>query len=475
MTDISFSRRALLQAMFYGGGAVFLAACGGGSSSTTGSGDVPADPTLPTPKPPIEPEPLLKEFPLKPGPLFSIGELVKSDVDGIFIPEGFSIRRVAVSGTAPAGGLFNGKIDYIWHGFPDGGAVFPAAEDGGWVYVSNSETVTAGGVGALRFDRNGNLIDAYRILRGTRRNCAGGATPWGTWLSCEEVADGYVYECDPLGTPATAVKYPALGVFNHEAAAVDMETRTVFLTEDEGDGRLYRFVSSGTVSGINGREALDLQNGVLQVLEVEGFENGGYLEDLELARRVCRVRWVEVVEPGRAQGTVRKQIERNTGVGAPGTRFPGGEGIWMQHLPADARPRLPGAKYPLRAVAFFATKGDNRVYALDIDNDLLEVVFDNQQLEGVSEPFADVDNVTVSPAGDVIVAEDGDAMRLMVVHPNKGAKILVRVPGGGSELTGPAFTPDGSRLYFSSQRGPRPIGFGVTYELTIPEAFRNGS
>ena len=75
----------------------------------------------------------------------------------------------------------------------------------------------------------------------------------------------------------------------------------------------------------------------------------------------------------------------------------------------------------------------------------------------------------------MIVAEDGDAMRLMVMIPNQPAKILLQVPGGESELTGPAFTADGSRLYFSSQRGPVNLGipwFGTTYELTIPEEYR---
>ena len=64
----------------------------------------------------------------------------------------------------------------------------------------------------LRFDARGELIDSYPICTGTTNNCAGGPTPWGTWLTCEEIDEGLVYECDPTGRQL-AVPAPALGVF----------------------------------------------------------------------------------------------------------------------------------------------------------------------------------------------------------------------------------------------------------------------
>lgn len=453
------SRRDFLRYVFLTAGAAgvpaWLTACGDGDSAAGGSPDG-------------------REFTILPGPLAGIGELVDTGVDGIRAPEGFGVRVVAKHLSHPVSGLFDplGLTGYHWHQAPDGGACF-AADDGGWVYVSNSETEPRGGAGALRFDAQGTIVDAYRILDDTRRNCAGGATPWRTWLSCEETGDGLVYECDPFGTPDGAVARPALGVFNHEAVAVDMTTRTVFLTEDAGDGRLYRFVADASDVDASGAVTrLRMQNGRLQVMNIAGYENGGYAADDALLHTLHRTSWLDVVSPEAAQSGVRANPAAG-GMAVPGTVFKGGEGIWLYEVPSALRSVPPGGSRPTRALVFFACKGDNRVFAYDVDNDLIESVFDNAS---IAPAFDDVDNVVVGPAGDVIVAEDGEAMRLMVVLPNRPAKTLLQVTLGGSELTGPAFSPDGSRLYFSSQRGPNlalgNTGTGVTYELTIPERFR---
>ena len=160
------------------------------------------------------------------------GPLGAPDENGVRLPEGFRSRIVA-RGEQPVAGT-----GYRWHLASDGMATFPDAR-GGFVLVSNSETIE-GGASAILFDRAGEPRDAYRILAGTTQNCSGGATPWGSWLSCEEVEDGRVWECDPAGRER-AVAHPAMGVFKHESAAVDARRKHVYLTEDLVDGGLYRY------------------------------------------------------------------------------------------------------------------------------------------------------------------------------------------------------------------------------------------
>lgn len=358
----------------------------------------------------------------------------------MLVPAGFTVREVARSGRRAVPGA-----DYAWHPAPDGGAVF-AVDDGGWIYVSNSEmpAVGSGGAGALRFDTRGKLIDSYAIARGTTNNCAGGPTPWGTWLSCEEIPFGLVHECDPAGE-RPAVRRPALGAFTHEAAAVDPVHGHIYLTEDMPDGCLYRFVPDRYPAG--GRA--DLDSGRLEAALVTGRD----------PRQTRPVRWARVPDPlprGRLFGLVSGTPTRWQVDGA--ARFDGGEGCWYH-----------------AGVVYFSTKGDNRIWALDTDRQLLDLVYDRRRDDGFDPAIHDVDNVTVSRGGDILVAEDGAEMRLVVVGPGVQPFELVNIRGHrGSEITGPGFSPDGSRLYFSSQRGPAGDSRdGRTYEMRGP--FFNGA
>ncbi|MBU0788973.1 MAG: PhoX family protein [Gammaproteobacteria bacterium] len=368
--------------------------------------------------------------------LGTIGPLGEPDGNGIRLPAGFSSRIVARSGVPILGDILGGLLPplYTWHTFPDGGATF-AADDGGWVYVSNSESVP-GGVGALRFDAQGNIIDAYSICTGTITNCAGGPTPWGTWLTCEEVDNGRVVECAPFGRARDAQERRALGIFKHEAAAVDPAGKAVYMTEDDSDGRLYRFACSELDWPADAARP-GLEDGELQVARLRDF-------DYETAMPGIRwgVEWVAVADPTAKQNSQRRPED---------TRFRRGEGMWFTN-----------------GIVYFTTTSDKRLWAYDTVGGTVEIVYDTV-LGGLDPVINGPDNITTTGAGDVLIAEDNEqASRIVIVTPDGAVLPLLQLIGQDrSEITGPAFSPDGTRLYFSSQRGG-PLSGGLTYEITGP-------
>jgi hypothetical protein len=382
------------------------------------------------------------------------GALLPPDANGLELPQGFSSRKLATA-YQPVLKANGSSTGYVWPRAPDGGGVIPQA-NGGWIYVSNSEIPIVadectsnptsdfcgeqGGCSAIAFDKDGQVLNAYAILQGTNNNCAGGVTPWGTWLSCEENFAGFVYECDPTGLNQP-LRLPAMGQFSHEAAAVDPIGKAIYLTEDTADGAFYRFRPANWPT--HGRP--DLRVGTLEVavvgsnpptripygssIQIPGLDPDDQPIPAEIVEsNPGAVTWQVVANPAGAPVECRYQVPT-------AAVFKGGEGCWYDD-----------------GLVFFTCKGSNRVWAYDTVAATMEIVYDPSAV-GASTPLTGVDNLVVhADSRDLFIAEDGGNMEVVLItHESRELSPFLRYSVPHSEVCGVAFDPSGTRLYFASQ------------------------
>jgi len=319
-----------------------------------------------------------------------------------------------------------------------------------------------GGTTTVVYDTNQRAVRRQFVsLAGTIRNCAGGPTPWNSWLTCEETVQrandafardhGYVFEVPATATMQRATPRPikAMGRFNHEAVAVDPDTGIVYLSEDRDNGLLYRFLPDE-----HGELA---KGGRLQCCCVRGHDgldtrNWGKGPEIAPGTRF-EVEWMDLDDIDAPDDTLR---ERGFADGA--ACFAREEGMWWGD----------GAFYVACTNGGKNQKGQVWRYAPSPYEGTDREADQPGTMELFVEPndtavLENADNLTVAPWGDVIACEDGPGTDTLVGITSEGQFYkLGRNAMSNSELAGAVFSPDGSTLFMNIQHE------GLTLAITGP-------
>lgn len=410
------------------------------------------------------------------------GPLV-DDPHGLFdLPRGFSYRVISRAGERMADGLVvPGKMDGMGCFDLGGGRVAlvrnhemrrpdtaeSAFAGGGPVPDKAFDSVDgvplAGGTTTIVYDtRSGRTERQHLSLAGTLWNCAGGVTPWGSWLSCEESIEragrphGWVFEVPAAGTGlADPVPLEGLGRFRHEAAAVDPVSGIVYLTEDRPDSLFYRFLPDrpGRLAAGGRLQALALADGTTDT-------RNGADAPLFAPSAWKDARWIDLDGTDSPEDDLR---QRGHAQGA--ALFARGEGIHYGAGPEG------GELYFTCTSGGRAGLGQIMRYrpGTGAGSGRLQLFLESRDRRVID--FAD--NLTVSPHGHLIVCEDKSSARLQAdalntnflkgVTPEGLCYTLGRnAHAERAELAGVCFSPDGGTLFVNIYTP------GITLAITGP-------
>jgi secreted PhoX family phosphatase len=447
---------------------------------------------------------------LRGGALGGLGIAVTGSIDAIAAPEAMTLTRRATGYGAlvpdPAGILslppdFSYKViaragqTLLESGEPspsdpDGAAVFESHD--AWTLVQNheiggSETYgvpalqgltfdpgARGGTTTIVLDKQGNRVSEYVSLAGTHNNCAGGSTPWNTWLTCEETEQrkggrflqdhGWTFEVDAFDRGANQEPVPLkfLGRYAHEAVAVD-PNGTVYLTEDANGphGLYYRWTppagfqpGKGALRALATSEGGDVAGSLQAMLCTKGTRKIADLSEATQVGTTYKVTWVDVPDRLATTTSVRKQFASGEVTGSrklEGAYWADGGAYFV-------------ASYA-RASDGSRNEHDGQVWFFDPSNQTVTL----KSIFGVNpDPDADTDydgpdNIALDPNGGLILAEDGEGIQHLVGVTSAGKTYpLGRNEVSGSEFAGPVFTEDGEILFACIQ------GDGYTFAITGP-------
>jgi secreted PhoX family phosphatase len=426
-------------------------------------------------------------------PRIGFGPLLP-DPNGILeLPSDFSCRVISRVGERMDDGLFV-------PGDPDGMAAFPGPS-GTTVVIRNHELTPyqkyaspfgkenkllsriprssfydygkgefpcIGGTTTLVYDTEKCLLKKqYLSLAGTINNCAGGPTPWNTWITCEETEQrsegalekdhGYAFEVParPDGQLAKPLPLTAMGRFRREAVAVDPRSSIIYQTEDVSDGLIYRFIPTSPGEPIKGGKLQALAVRDKKGLDARNWTDlrTGEVDSPVPPGEPMAVEWIDLDEVHAPKNDLRiRGFEKGA------ARFARAEGMWFG-----------------RNCVFFCCTDGGRTKTGQIwryTPSLVEGTPAEADHPGSLQLFLEPndssllqngDNITVAPWGDLFVCEDGPGEQFLVgITPEGSLYKFARNVADTSEFAGAVFSPDGSTLFVNLQNT------GLTIAITGP-------